>query len=131
MHPAVNSNQQHTILKNKLARHITWGSYVLMLLMMIITSLPGQIPEGSSTLLILTIKLLPLLILLPGLSQDKLRAYIWLCFIILFYFTQSVVESFLSLAASIDLFITLLTITIFISAMLYIKWERARGRHIE
>lgn len=117
--------------KNQVAQQLTWASYVLMLLMMIITSLPGQIPEGSSVVFILAVKLLPLLILLPGLIQDKLRAYIWLCFIILFYFTQSVVESFLSLAAIIDLFITLLTITIFISAMLYIKWERALGRNIE
>jgi uncharacterized membrane protein len=116
--------------KNSLAQQITWCAYVLMLLMMIITSLPGQIPEGSSSMLILLIKLLPLLIVLPGLIKDTLRAYIWLCFIILFYFTQAVVESFLSLAASTDLFITLLTIIIFNSAMLYIKWERQLGREI-
>lgn len=114
-----------------MAQQLTWTCYVLMLLMMIITSLPGQIPEGSSALLILTVKLVPLLILLPGLGQDKLRAYIWLCFIILFYFTQSVVESFLSLGATLDLFITLITVTVFLSSMLYIKWERALGRNIE
>lgn len=117
--------------KNLMAQQLTWTCYVLMLLMMIITSLPGQIPEGSSALLILTVKLVPLLILLPGLGQDKLRAYIWLCFIILFYFTQSVVESFLSLGATLDLFITLITVTVFLSSMLYIKWERALGRNIE
>jgi uncharacterized membrane protein len=99
--------------------------------MMIITSLPGQIPQGSSAALILLVKLLPLLIVLPGLIRDQLRAYIWLCFIILFYFTQSVVESFLSLGSLSDLFITLLTIIIFIAAMLYIKWERSLGRQLE
>ena len=117
--------------KNNLAHQLTWASYVLMLLMMIITSLPGQIPDGSSVLIILTVKLVPLLILLPGLIQDRLRSHIWLCFIILFYFTQSVVESFLSQAALGDLFITLLTVTIFLSSMFYIKWERALGRNIE
>lgn len=117
--------------KNLLAQQLTWACYVLMLLMMIVTSLPGQIPQGSSVFLILAIKLVPLLILLPGLACDQLRAYIWLCFIILFYFTQSVVESFLSLAASIDLFITALTIVIFLSAMFYIKWERNLGRELE
>ncbi len=126
-------SQNNTIkpFKNTVARQITWLSYVLMLLMMIVTSLPGNIPEGSSAGLILVIKLFPLLIILPGLAKDTLRAYIWLCFIILFYFTQSVVESFLSLAANVDLFITFLTVILFLSAMLYIKWERALGRQIE
>lgn len=117
--------------KNRLAQQLTWATYVLMLLMMIVTSLPGQIPQGSSVILILAVKLVPLLIVLPGLARDQLRAYTWLCFIILFYFTQAVVESFLSLAASTDLFITALTVIMFLSAMLYIKWERNLGRLLE
>ena len=117
-------------LKNRLAQQLTWASYVLTLLMMIVTSLPGFIPENSSTTLILAIKLLPLLILLPGLAKDQLRAYIWLCFIILFYFTQSVVESFIYNAAWIDLFITALTVIMFLAAMFYIKWERSLGRQL-
>ena len=117
--------------KNRLAQQLTWATYILMLLMMIVTSLPGQIPQGSSVILILAVKLVPLLIVLPGLVRDQLRAYTWLCFIILFYFTQSVVESFLSLAASTDLFITALTVIMFLSAMFYIKWERNLGRLLE
>ena len=117
-------------LKNRLAQQLTWASYVLTLLMMIVTSLPGFIPENSSTTLILAIKLLPLLILFPGLAKDQLRAYIWLCFIILFYFTQSVVESFIYNAAWIDLFITALTVIMFLAAMFYIKWERSLGRQL-
>lgn len=96
--------------------------------MMIITSLPGQVPENSAIVLILCIKLIPLLVVLPGLLKDQLRAYIWLCFIVLFYFTQSVVEAFLSKGAGVDMIITLLTVIIFISAMFYVKWERSRGK---
>lgn len=116
--------------KNIIAQHLTWAAYVLMLLMMIVTSLPAFIPEGSSVTLILLVKLIPLLILLPGLAMDTLRAHIWLCFIILFYFTQSVVESFLSLAAFTDIFITSLTVIIFLASMFYIKWERTLGRQL-
>jgi len=100
----------------------------LLLLMMIVTSLPSMLPEGSSPLFVLCVKLFPLLIIFPSLAMDHLRGYIWLCFIILLYFTQSVVESFLSRGANIDLFITLLTVIIFLSAMFYIKWERSLGR---
>ena len=116
--------------KNIIALHLTWISYVLMLLMMIVTSLPASIPEGSSVTFILLIKLIPLLIILPNLAKDTLRAHIWLCFIILFYFTQSVVESFLSLAAFTDIFITSLTVIIFLASMFYIKWERTLGRQL-
>jgi uncharacterized membrane protein len=115
-------------LKNRVALFITWASYVLLVLLMIITSLPGTIPEGSSPWVIVSIKLLPLAIVLPGMLKDSLRAFTWLCFIVLFYFTQAVVEAFLSLGAGVDLAITLLTVAIFLAAMLYIKWERALGR---
>ncbi len=114
--------------KNKYAFYLTWLSYAGLILMMILTSLPSYLPEGSSPWVIASVKLIPLLIVLPGLIKDNLRAYTWLCFIVLFYFTQSVVEAFLSLAANVDLVITLLTISIFLSAMFYIKWERALGR---
>ncbi len=116
--------------KNIVALHLTWTSYVLMLLMMIITSLPAAIPEGSSVVIILLVKLIPLLIILPGLVKDTLRSHIWLCFIILFYFTQSVVETFLSSAANTDIFITALTVVLFLASMFYIKWERTLGRQL-
>ena len=117
-------------IKNIVAQHLTWTCYVLMLLMMIVTSLPAFIPEGSSVTFILLVKLIPLLIIFPGLAKDQLRAYIWLCFIILFYFTQSVVETFLSSAALTDLFITALTVIVFLASMFYIKWERTLGRQL-
>jgi uncharacterized membrane protein len=124
------SSPSSKTLKNSIALHLIWSAYVLLLLMMIVTSLPGIVPDGSSPWLILIIKLSPLLLVLPGMAMDSLRAHTWLCFIVLFYFTQSVVEAFLSLGATIDLFITLLTIVIFLSAMLYIKWERNLGRQL-
>lgn len=120
----------HHILKRRSqrAQQITWGSYAILLLLMIITSLPGQVPAGTSIALILGVKLLPLLIVLPGLLSSQLRAYIWLCFIVLFYFTQAVVETFLSAGAGLDWLITTLTVVMFCTAMLYVKWQRALGQ---
>ena len=116
--------------KSRIAMNISWLSYTLVLLMLIITSLPGQTPEGASIGFILTIKLLPLLIILPGLMKSYLRSFVWLCFIILFYFTRAVVDSFLSLGSGIDLFITFLTVSTFISAMLYINWQKKLGKQL-
>ncbi len=118
------------LTKSRYARNLTWASYVLLLLCMVITSLPSMLPEGRSWLPILAVKLIPLLIVLPGMLRQHLRPYIWLCFIVLFYFTQSVVETFLSKGAGLDLIITVLTILLFIAAMLHVKWERALGKSL-
>lgn len=117
--------------KSIIARNITLAAYVLLILMMVITSLPSMLPEGASPWIALLVKLIPLLIIMPGLLLDQLRAFIWLCFIVLFYFTQSVVETFLSKGANIDYLITFLTVTQFLSAMFYIKWARSLGRGIQ
>lgn len=116
------------IQKSALSQIFCKYAYLALLLMMILTSLPSELPEGTAIWPVLLIKLVPLLILLPGLWLNKLRSYIWLCFIVLFYFTQSVVESFLSLGAHMDLAITVATTIIFLAAMLYVKWERQLGR---
>ena len=113
--------------KSHYSKQICHFSYLALLLMMIVTSLPSSLPEGTNMWPVLLIKLVPLLIVLPGLLLSKLRAYIWLCFIVLFYFTQSVVESFLSLGANIDLAITIITIVVFLAAMLHVKWQRQLG----
>lgn len=114
--------------RSQIAKNLTLSCYVLLVVLMIVTSLPAFIPANSSVAVILSIKLVPLLILLPGLLLDTLRSYIWLCFIILFYFTQAVVETFLSSGAGLDWLITVLTVIIFNAAMLHIKWERSFGR---
>jgi len=114
--------------KSHVVRNLSWISYSLLLLLMVVTSLPAFLPENSSVTVILVVKLLPLLIVLPGMLKDKLRPYIWLCFIVLFYFTQSVVETFLSKGGGLDLIITILTVVLFISAMMHVKWERQLGK---
>ncbi|TNC82333.1 MAG: hypothetical protein C9356_04770 [Oleiphilus sp.] len=114
--------------KSAYTQHICQLGYLILLLLMILTSLPSELPAGAAMWPVLVIKLTPLLILLPGLWLNKLRSYIWLCFIVLFYFTQSVVETFLSLGAHMDLVITITTTIVFLAAMMHVKWERQLGR---
>lgn len=116
--------------QSRCARQICLSAYWLLLVAMIVTSLPAMLPEGTSFILVLAVKLTPLLLVLPGLLKDRLRAFIWLCFIDLLYFTQAVVEVFLSQGDILDLSITVLTVLIFCAAMVYIKWEKAAGREL-
>jgi uncharacterized membrane protein len=51
------------------------------------------IPPGHP-LTILNIHIVPLLLFVPGLLKKKHKVFIWLCFVILLYFCQSVMNSF-------------------------------------
>jgi len=114
--------------KSHLALNTSLYCYLALLVLMFVTSLPGNQENGPALWLVLSVKLIPLLIVLPGLLLNKLRSHIWLCFIILFYFTRAVVDAFLSEGGSIDLMISVLTVVLFLASMYYVKWERALGR---
>ena len=71
------------------------------------------------------LKSLPLLLFLPGMIKDRLRSYIWLCFVCLGYFLVLVQRAFAepdSLLVVSGLFAVMI---LFTSAMLYVRW-RAR-----
>lgn len=68
---------------------------------------------------------LPLLIFLPGMLRDKLRSYIWLCFICLLYFTRLVVNLFAQPGSALAIIGMVAVVTLFIAAMMYVRW-RAR-----
>jgi uncharacterized membrane protein len=69
--------------------------------------------------------LLPLLIFVPGIRQDKLRSYIWLCFVLLLYFMRLVVALFAEPGNPLAIVGMVSVVTLFIAAMMYVRW-RAR-----
>jgi uncharacterized membrane protein len=71
------------------------------------------------------VKLLPLLIFLPGMRADNLRSYIWLCFVCLLYFITLVERLFAQPGEALPIIGTTAVVTLFIAAMLYVRW-RAR-----
>ena len=68
---------------------------------------------------------LPLLIFLPGMLRDRLRSYIWLCFVCLLYFMRLVVNLFAEPGSTLAIVGTVAVVTLFIAAMMYVRW-RAR-----
>ena len=70
--------------------------------------------------------LLPLLIFLPGLWRGGVRTHVWLCFVVLIYFAAAVTQLFLPQSTALDTIRLLLTVAIFVFALLFIRW-RARA----
>ena len=69
--------------------------------------------------------LLPLLVFVPGMLRDKLRSYIWLCFISLLYFMRLVVALFAEPGNPLFAVGMVAVVVLFISAMMYVR-VRAR-----
>ena len=86
-------------------------------------------PPPGSVLSISFLQLLPLLLPLPGILKRGLRAASWLCFILCFYFISGVLDLWFRPQQPQGWLITAFSVSMFISAMLFIRWQAQVGRH--
>lgn len=113
--------------KVKLSHLTTLLSYLLLLVLMVVSTFLSTLPPEASRGFMLAVKIVPLLIFLPGLLKGNLRAHIWLCFVVLFYFTRAVVDAFLTEGAILESVITATTVVVFIAAMMNVFWQKRTG----
>jgi uncharacterized membrane protein len=106
----------------RIAWLFTWGSYGLLL-----AQQSWYLLQNDAPWVIWLGKLLPLLVFLPGMLYDNLRSYIWLCFVSLYPFTALVISLFAEPHSASHRVGMVAVVTLFISAMLYVRW-RARAR---
>jgi uncharacterized membrane protein len=66
-------------------------------------------------------KLLPLLLFVPGMLRDRLRSFIWLCFVVLLYFITLVERLFAQPESTLASVGMVAVVGLFVSAMLYVK----------
>ena len=69
------------------------------------------------------IKLLPLLMFLPGMIRDNLRSYIWLCFVCLGYFLILVQRMFADPSSLLVIAGMAAVVVLFTAAMMYVRWR--------
>ena len=102
----------------------TFALYVATIFTLLINSFfPGP-EEGVSIVMVLAVKLLPLIGFVVPVYRGNSRAYIWLAFVIIFYFTQGVVSAWLSEGAIGPVITTVLTFLLFTVAMIHLKVNR-------
>ena len=105
---------------SKKAALVTWFSFALLLVQQATDAWMQQAPW-----IVWVVKLLPLLLFLPGMLRDRLRSFIWLCFVCLLYFIVLVQRLFLEVGSPLVIVGTSAVVTLFIASMLYVRW-RAR-----
>lgn len=111
--------------KARITANLTIASYLALLVALVITTFYPEQIEGVSVPLMLTVKLLPLVALAVPVFRGNNRGYIWLSFVVIFYFTRFLVSAWLTQGAAAPVILTLLTLLLFISAMVHLKVNRA------
>lgn len=100
------------------ARRAVLASFTVLILAQMLDSWVRQPP-----LTIWVVRVLPLLIFLPGLARDNLRTYIWLCFVILLYFITLVLRLFNDPRDPVAWVGMSCVVILFTAAMLYARWR--------
>ncbi len=98
----------------------TWLSFTALLLQQALDAWQTGAPW-----FIWLVKLLPLLLFLPGMLRDNLRSFIWVCFVCLGYFLVLVQRVFAQPDSLLVISGLVAVVVLFIAAMLYVRW-RAR-----
>ncbi|MBP53295.1 DUF2069 domain-containing protein [Marinobacter sp.] len=110
--------------KARMTARLTILLYLATLAALLVSTFyPAQV-EGVSVTLMLSVKLVPLLAFAVPVFRGHNRGYIWLSFVVIFYFTQYVVSSWLSEGAITPLIIAVLTFLLFTVAMVHLKVNR-------
>jgi uncharacterized membrane protein len=108
------------------ASRLTWLSYLALLLQQAADAWVYQAPW-----FIWLLKLVPLLLFLPGMRKDNLRSYIWLCFVCLGYFMVLIQRIFAQPGSLLVISGLASVVLLFIAAMLYVRWRARELRGVE
>ena len=116
----VTANAHVSASRSSVAARLTWLSWSGLLLQQAADAWSHQAPW-----FIWVLKLLPLLLFLPGMLKDNVRSFIWLCFVCLGYFLILVQRIFAQPDSMLVIAGLVAVVVLFNAAMLYVRW-RAR-----
>ena len=104
-----------------LAWWVTWLAWSALLLQQLV-----DVWQSGMPWIFWLVKLVPLLMFLPGMLRDSLRSFIWLCFVSLLYFIALVERVFAVPGGLLGWSGLVAVCVLFCSGMLYVRW-RARS----
>lgn len=108
-------------LNLRIYRRIVLASFIGLLALFFVNSLLLTIRPGLTSLIIWLIQTTPLLIFIPGLARNHLRAYAWLSFVCLMYFIHAVLTAFNPASRTIGALEVALCTALFTGLILYIR----------
>lgn len=107
----------------KLSRALSLFNYIALLVLITVWNLGFADLHGARNWVVLTIQLVPLLLLAPGMALGNARAHAWLCFVINLYFIQGILAAIDPARAIYGALETIISFALFCSALLYTRWR--------
>ena len=107
-----------------LSKIVTLTCYTLLIALYTITTLLGDYEKTRVQLFLLGLQVIPLLCLLSGILKESYKAHLWLCFILLLYFTVVVTRLFMPNVAIEDWIELSLLSVLFIASMMFARWKQ-------
>ncbi len=109
-------------------RRITFFSVLALLVVIAFDTVISPSRERDPNVVVWLALSLPLLIFLPGMHRAVIRSFAWLSFVSLLYFAQSVTALFVPAWRGLDVLHLILTVTIFLGAMLAVRFTARAAR---
>lgn len=106
------------------ARRLALASYAGLLVVLTLEVFGIAALEPQSRAFLWAIFCLPLLVFLPGMLRGSWKTYLWLCFVLLVYFTVVVTNLFFPDANAFDWTELVLVCVLFLSSMLFGRWRQ-------
>ncbi len=116
------TEKEELLRKANISYKISVSLYLILILAQIAKVTWLQPPENSIAL-ILAFSIFPLLIPAYGFLKRQPRASAWLCFILCFYFTSSVLYVWFDRSSINAWIMSIGSFSLFISAMMFTRWQ--------
>ncbi|WP_417662983.1 DUF2069 domain-containing protein [Pseudomonas sp.] len=107
----------------KFSRALSLFNYIALLVLITVWNLAFADLHGARSWVVLSIQLVPLLLLAPGMVLGNARAHAWLCFVINLYFIQGILAAIDPARALYGVLETIISFALFCSALLYTRWR--------
>jgi len=107
----------------RLSRILSLLSFLGLAVLLVLWNLAFADLHGARPWVVISIQLVPLLLLAPGLLLGNARAHAWTCFVVNIYFIQGVLAAIDPARALLGWTEALLSLTLFCAALLYTRWR--------
>jgi len=106
----------------KLSRAVSLASFIGLAVLLTTWNLVFADLHGARTWVVISIQLIPLVLVAPGMLSGSPRAHAWTCFIVNLYFIQGVLAAIDPARMLYGWLEALISLALFTSALLYTRW---------
>jgi len=112
----------------KISRAVSLISFAALAVLLLVWNLAFADLHGARAWVVVSIQLIPLLLVAPGMLTGSPRAHAWLCFIVNLYFIQGVLAAINPARMVFGWLEAIISLVLFVAALLYTRWAYQYAR---